>query len=116
MPHCLWTHSDGTQSDLTTDSHLRVGDVVSGAPPEVVLSVNDGQLRTRPTERLLVELELHASRSPTHDTIELIEPDEGHEYAIGEEISFRFERWLVKHVTTPADGNNALRLVCSRVP
>ena len=106
----------GEESDLTTDEHLRVGDVVPGAPPEVVLSVENGMLHTRPAERPLVELELLAARSPTHDTIELIEPPEGHEYAVGDAITFRFDPWLVKRVTTPMDGDNALRLVCSRVP
>ena len=115
MAHYLWVRSTGEQSDLTTDEHVRVGDVVPGAPPEVVLSVEEGVLYTRSTERLLVELELLASRSPTHDTIELIESAEGHEYTVGDVIRFRSERWLVDHVTTPVDRDNSLRLVCSRV-
>lgn len=117
MPHYLRTHSDGRQSDLTPDEHLRVGDVVPGAPPEVVLSAENGQLHTRPTERPLVEVELTPTRvDDQHTKIGLIEPEDDQEFSVGDQVTFHTERWRVEHVTTPLDGDNVLRLVCSRVP
>ena len=50
-----------------------------------------------------------------HDIIGLIEPDEVREYAVGDEIVFRYERWKVQQIATPSDDSFAARLVCSRV-
>ena len=68
----MWVRSNGDDGDLMTPEPLRVGDVLIGASPEVVRSIDGRVVRTGPPVRPLVELELRTTRTDKHDIIGLM--------------------------------------------